>query len=289
MQAMNWTRSRSWFAVAGALAALTPILACGTSDSDSADGVASGIAAEIAALETSPRETFHWSDQPLSFAPLAEPWERNREQSGGQIGVYFVKKGSVGERIGVGEYYRVGRRDRCVELVELLRDVDTLTQRDFAKRLQRARPYAAMPIHAEETVAFDGANEVLDRARDQFREEDLEGVRHNIAVAIQRLSWVEYDLDEVVDDVLFTGEGWEREGEIDVQPPRDAIVAGLPAKIIDFTHYNSWKGRLFHGREVYFVHGNHLFTAGFLGLEENLVLFDAVLETITFPKGECVR
>jgi len=249
----------------------------------------SGVAAEIAALETAPRETFHWTDQPVSFAPLAEPWERHREQSGGQLGVYFVKKGSVGERIGVGEYHRVGGRDRCVELVEILRDLDTLSDREFQLRLHRAKPVTQNPVNAEETVSFEAAREELARARDRFRDEDLEGTRRHVARAISHLSWVEYELDEVVGDVLFTGKGWEREGKIEVQPPREAIVAGKPARIVDFTHFNNWKQRQFHGREVYFVHGNHLFTAGFLGLEENLPLFDAVLETITFPKGECVR
>jgi hypothetical protein len=58
----------------------------------------------------SPAETFTWTSQPVRFQPPPADWRRGRYNQGGLLGVDFVHTGSVGERIYVAEYTKVGRR-----------------------------------------------------------------------------------------------------------------------------------------------------------------------------------
>ena len=57
-----------------------------------------------------PAETFHWGAQPLAFQPPPPDWQRQKHNEGGLLGVWFTHSGSVGERIYVSEYTKVGRR-----------------------------------------------------------------------------------------------------------------------------------------------------------------------------------
>ena len=41
------------------------------------------------------------------------------------------------------------------------------------------------------------------------------------------------------------------------------------------------------GRRVYVVKNNRMFEFGFQGLQENLALFEKVLDSVTFPPGAC--
>jgi hypothetical protein len=57
-----------------------------------------------------PAETFNWSDVPLAFQPPPAKWERQKHNEGGLLGIWFTHQGSVGERIYVSEYSKVGER-----------------------------------------------------------------------------------------------------------------------------------------------------------------------------------
>ena len=57
-----------------------------------------------------PAETFNWCVIPLTFQPPPAQWARQKHNEGGLRGVWFTHKGSVGERIYVAEYYKVGER-----------------------------------------------------------------------------------------------------------------------------------------------------------------------------------
>ncbi|MCK9995766.1 MAG: hypothetical protein KAH56_05755 [Candidatus Krumholzibacteria bacterium] len=57
-----------------------------------------------------PAETFNWCIIPLTFQPPPATWERQKHNEGGLRGVWFTHSGSVGERIYVSEYYKVGER-----------------------------------------------------------------------------------------------------------------------------------------------------------------------------------
>jgi hypothetical protein len=255
-------------------------------DAESASG-ASKLSGADWAGRLSASETFTWDDQPISFAPPPSDWFGEREQSGGLMGVRYVKRGSVGERIHVAEYGSVGKRDRCSELAELARDLDQLSEREFQTRLQRARPYAQTPINSSEEEGFEGANSRLDDARDAFRDGDLDEVRDRISAALWDLRWVEYTLEEVVTPALFTGEGYQRFGRVEVSEPIETSVADQPGLSVDYTLVSKEDGRTYRGREVYAAYNNRLFVASFQGLEENLPLFDALVDSVEFPTGSC--
>lgn len=266
------------------------LVACLATACDQNGDHASGAegASTIAPVPVLPEpEEFIWDDQPISFSPPPEDWERQREQSGGLMGARFVKRRSVGERIHVAEYSSIGKRDRCSELEAILRDLDELDQRQFSIRLQRARPYLSDPVNDSEVDYFAAANERLDDARTAFREEDMTGVRREIGGAIDDLSWVQFELDEIVDRVIFEEEDLDSLGRIEILGTSEGEVDDKPSVTLDYTFVSFDRDRLYHGREVYVEYNNRLFVASFMGLEENLPLFDAIVETISFPEGEC--
>src|SRR5262245_43036592 len=72
-----------------------------------------------------PPERFEWSGEPISFSIPPNGWRREGETSGGIKGVRFVKERSVGEAVGVGDYYILADRNRSVYLREILASFDT--------------------------------------------------------------------------------------------------------------------------------------------------------------------
>lgn len=239
------------------------------------------------AAQLSAPETFTWTDQPLSYTPPPEPWTREREQSGGLFGASHVKRGSVGERIHVAEYTAVGKRDRCSELSALMSELEELSPREFSSRLQRARPYLREPVNESEATNFGKANRRLDLARTEFREGDLYDVRSEISNALRDLHWVKYELEEIVAPAIFTGEGYDAFGTIEVFEPTPGTTGGEPSLSLDYTLISRDRGITYQGREVYVAHNNRLFVASFQGLAENLPLFDALVRSIQFPEGSC--
>ena len=55
-------------------------------------------------------ETFDWCAQPITFQPPPADWRRQKHNQGGLLGVWFTHAKSVGERIYIADYYKVGRR-----------------------------------------------------------------------------------------------------------------------------------------------------------------------------------
>lgn len=244
--------------------------------------------AEEWAAELAAPEEFSWDDQPIRFAPLPADWERQREQSGGLFGTRFVKYVSGGQSIEVAEFTAVGKRDRCTELEELLRDLDELDRREFMNRLLKARPYLGKdPLNASETEAFEAANERLDDARSAYLAGDFEEVRGRISAALWDLRWVALPLEDIVEPALFTGEGYDRMGRIEVAEPVDSEVAGKPAILLEYVFEPNDRDGVFHGKHYYVAHNNRLFVARFQGVDEYLPLFDAMVDSISFPPGAC--
>ena len=156
-------------------------------------------------------ETFTWTDQPLRFQPPPDDWRRDRYNQGGLLGVNFIHSRSVGERIYIAEYTRVGKRS----------ERENHTQR--------------------------------------------------------------YRLEDVFEETLFSTEGWPVPADSFLVA--DAVldtIAGIQAYRLDFT-LNMPEHQLI-GREYYLLENNHLFEAAYLGLPENLPLFERVVETIVFPR-----
>lgn len=94
-----------------------------------------------------------------------------------------------------------------------------------------------------------------------------------------------YRLEEVLDETIFSTEGWPVPADSFVVG--DAVpdtVAGVPAYRLDFTLGTS--ERQLVGREYYLLANDHLFEVAYLGLPENLPLFERVVATITVPREE---
>lgn len=66
-------------------------------------------------------------------------------------------------------------------------------------------------------------------------------------------------------------------------------LAGEASVSVDFTLDSTNRGILYHGRQVYVAKNNRLFLTSFLGLAENLPLFEQLLETVSFPPGQCAH
>jgi len=87
-------------------------------------GCGSG-AGQSGAPTLSPPETFDWIGEPISFSTPPDGWRREGETGGGVKGVRFVKERSVGEAIGLGDYYILAERNRGSYLEEMLDNFDS--------------------------------------------------------------------------------------------------------------------------------------------------------------------
>ena len=95
-----------------------------------------------------------------------------------------------------------------------------------------------------------------------------------------------YRLEDVYEETLFSLEGWPVPADsFTVHAAVLDTMAGLEAYRLDFTMNPPNREHHLVGREYYFMVGNHLFQAAFLGLPANLVLFERVVETITVPES----
>lgn len=232
-----------------------------------------------------PAEVFSWGGQPISFSPPSEGWRREKEQSGGLRGARFVLAGSVGERIHVAEHYQLDDRDHCVRLAALASDFQDMDDQTFRNELLRARPYAEEPINWSEAQYASEVNESLDSAFQARMQKDSTNVRYWLDRAREEAVRVRYALDEAVERVVFTTEGFPPGPTFEVGEIEATSVGGEPAFVLDYGMFH--RGRDYVGREYYVLKNNRLFVASFQGLAENLDLFEDVVDSITFPQGDC--
>lgn len=235
-----------------------------------------------------PSEVFTWGSQPVSVSLPPETWRRDKVQQGGLRGVRFIKSRSVGEEISISEHYALDERARCTQLTELLSDLENLDDREFALRLQRAAFYVPEPINADEKRWADWANESLDRARDAHRNDQLGEVRRAITDAFEQGGRIRYSLDEVVDRVMFHESQYDSFGQVIAHSPVEGAIAGEPSISVDYTLDSSERDTKYYGRQAYVLKNNRLFVFTFHGLPENILLFEAILETVSFPPNQCV-
>jgi hypothetical protein len=248
-------------------------------------GAAAGCGSEPEDQPLAQAEVFTWGDQPISFSPPPDGWRREKHQSGGLQGVRFVKTGSVGERIHVAEHYSLGDRDRCTELQGLLREFDQLNRQTFPRAVQKARLWVPEPINHRDTWVVHEANQALDRALAAYRMGDSVGARRAIGDALEKAGQMQYTLDEVVERVMFSTEGFDGRAKFVIGEPAPGEVAGEPMIWVGYTM--RFRKQNYIGREVYVLKNNRLFVASFQGLAENLPLFERVVDTISFPPGSC--
>jgi len=227
-------------------------------------------------------ETFDWAGQQISLAPPPAGWRREGQSSGGIRGARFVKERSVGEAIGVGDYYLLAHRLRRATLQKITDHFDTFDRRDFQKALRQAYASTDSPFSPLEAQVAADINAALGRAAAASRMNDREGARTELGVALGAAARLRFTLGDVLDAVVFTPERREDPQRWIVVGHRETTIDGEPAIIVDYT-FDTPERRL-SGREAYVVHDSHLFVATFLGLEENLRVFDRVVGSIRFSR-----
>jgi len=228
-----------------------------------------------------PKETFNWGDQPIAFAPPGNGWRREGELSGGVRGIRFIKERSVGEAVGIGNYYLLGDRSRVARLGDLLDKFDTYDRRGFSRAVALARSRTDDAFSTLESEVAENVNAALDRAIAAHINGDRDGARAAIADAQGHAGRLQFALDDVLDRVSFDPQRRQEPERYQLLGRRDIRIGGEPAVVIDYTRTTS--ERVYYGREAYVVRNNHLFIATFIGLKENLALFDRVIASVEFP------
>ncbi len=233
-------------------------------------------------------EVFAWGSQPIAVSPPPDGWYMERESSGGLRGVRFIKSQSFGEEIRIAEYYALDDRLRCTEQLDLLERLDEMNRNEFSRALQRARFYVPKPYTSFEARAAEVANEAFDEARAAYLAGDVSGARYAIRRAIDRGRSIRYSLEDVLDEVLFDRAAYEPFGTVETMPPESGYVGGMPSVSVDYTLDSTANGHLYFGRQVYVMQDSRLFVLSFHGLRHHIELFEAIVDSVTFPSSRCV-
>ena len=232
-------------------------------------------------------ETFRWNVQPITFRPPPTGWRREGENGSGRLGIEFIKTGSVGEAISIGECYWISERDRRAELHQLVQRVLALDEYDLRRALSLARWRTDDTYSANEAATADEVNEHISHAEDALFRGDREEVRWQVEGAERAASSLKFTLDDVIAKVEFRPERRNEPRRYTVTGRSRITLADRPAVRIDFdTRTDEGLRRC---SEVYVMQGNHLFIASYIGLEKNLPLYDRVIATIAFPPDSVVH
>src|SRR5262245_43170676 len=240
---------------------------------------------EAAAFELAPPETFNWTGQAITFGPPPAGWRREGETGGGIMGTRFVKTGSVGEGIGVGDYYLLANRHRAVYLRDMLEAFETYDQGfRWDKALRGAYAHTDSPFTPLEAEIAGRINTEVGAAGMAFRNGDKTAAREHLEAARLQADRLQFSLADVIDRVEFKPERRQAPEMYQVLGRRETAIAGLPAVIVDYTVTVPERARTYVAREAYVVSNSHLFIATFIGLKESLAVFEAILGSIEFPK-----
>jgi hypothetical protein len=230
-----------------------------------------------------PRERFDWTGEPISFAIPPTGWRREGETSGVK-GIRFVKEQSVGEGIGLGDYYILADRNRSAYLREILENFDNYDA-GFAwdKALRKCYAYTDTPFTARETEIAEVINSEVAQADTAWRADDKDAARAHLETALAKAERLRFSLADVIDRVEFKPERRQEQDKYKIIERRETTIAGEPAVIVDYTVDVPERGRTYSAREAYVVHNSHLFICTFIGLQDTLAVFDAIVASIEFP------
>jgi len=232
-----------------------------------------------------PAESFDWSGEKISFSIPPAGWRREGETSGGIKGARFVKERSVGEAIGLGDYYILANRNRSSHIRDILAKFDTFDY-GFAwdKALREAWAYTDTPFSPLESEIAERVNDEVSQAGAAYRNRDRDNAKAHLEAALAEASRLHFSLSEVIARVEFKPERRQNPEYYQMLGRRETLVAGEPAVVVDYTVKVPERPQTYSAREVYFVHNSHLFIGTFIGLQESLAVFDAILASIAFPK-----
>ena len=232
-----------------------------------------------------PREQFDWSGEKISFSIPPIGWRREGETGGGVKGARFVKERSVGEAVGLGDYYILADRDRSAHIQDILEKFDTFDQ-GFAwdRALRDAYAYTDTPFSSLESEVAERVNSEVGEASAAWRNRDRDSAKAHLEAALAEARRLHFSLDDVIARVEFKPERRQNPEYYRMLGRRETMVAGEPAVIVDYTVKVPERPQTYSAREAYFVHNSHMFICTFIGLQESLAVFDAILASIEFPK-----
>jgi hypothetical protein len=223
-------------------------------------------------------------DEPISFAIPPTGWRREGDTSGVK-GIRFVKEQSVGEGIGIGDYYVMADRNRGKYLRELLANFETYDEGFvWGKALRKAYAYTDTPFNSLESEISAFVNSAVSQADTAFRNHDKETAKAQLQAALAEMDRLHFSLADVIGRVEFKPERRQEPDKYRITGRREALIAGEPAVIVDYTVTVPERARTYAAREAYVVHHSHLFICTFIGLQETLAVFDAIVASIEFQK-----
>ena len=231
------------------------------------------------------RETFDWTGEKISFSIPPVGWRREGETGGGMKGARFVKERSVGEGIGLSDYYILADRNRSPYIREILEKFDTYDYGGFAfdKAIRTAYAHTDTPFNSLETEMAGRVNTEVSQASAAWRARNRDAAKAHLEAALAAASQVSFSLDDAIDRVEFKPEKRQNPEWYRMVGRREATIAGERAVIVDYTVKAPERPHTYSAREVYFVHNSHLFIGTFIGLPESLEVFEAILASIEFP------
>jgi hypothetical protein len=230
-------------------------------------------------------ETFDWTGEKISFKTPPIGWRREGETSGGIKGVRFVKERSVGEGIGFGDYYILADRNRSAYIREMLDKFDSYDD-GFAwdKALRNTYAYTDTPFSPLETEIAGRVNSEVGQASVAWRNRDRDAAKAHLEAALAEASRLQFSFDDVIARVEFKPERRQNPEYYQTIGRRETTIAGERAVMVDYTVKVPERPQTYSAREAYFVHDSHMFICTFIGLEESLAVFDAMLASIEFSK-----
>jgi len=245
----------------------------------------SGKASGSGPVVLSPRETFNWIDQAISFGPPPAGWRREGGSSGGTKGVGFIKTGSVGEGITLGDYFQLADRHRGAHLRDMVAKFETYDNGfEWDKAIRAAYAHTDSPFSSLEAEIAERINTEVGEAATAFRNSDRDSARRHLEAALSEAERLKFSLADVIERVEFRPDRRQNPEWYQMLGRREATIAGEPAVIVDYTVKVPERMEPFTAREAYVMHNSHLFVATFIGLKESLAVFDAVIASVEFPK-----
>lgn len=232
-----------------------------------------------------PPETFDWTGEKITFSMPPAGWRREGETSGGIKGVRFVKERSVGEAIGIGDYYILADRNRGPYLREILEKFDTYDIGfDWDKALRKTYAHTDTPFTASESEIAAAINSAVSQADAAFRNRDRDAAKAHLRMALAEAERLRFSLADVLERVEFTPERRQEPDKYRITGRRETMIGDEPAVIVDYTVTVPERALTYAAREAYVVHNSHLFICSFIGLPDTLAVFDAIVASITFHK-----
>jgi hypothetical protein len=229
-----------------------------------------------------PPETFDWVSQPIEFSPPPPKWERQGYNEGGQLGVFFTHRGSVGERMFVAVYRRLAERNPRDSVNALLERFDSLDPDAFRRAIGDARATTDNPLSEDEARMARIVNEDLDRAAAAYFAGRPDEARWAIESALRAAEAYEPDPEALLERIRFRREDRQQPERYGAVSESLITVDGRQALMLDYGFRGDSDS--LECREVYVIVSGAPFHASYMGLEKNRPLFDRVVASIRFPE-----